>query len=267
VRPTQWEITASVEHQLAENLAVAVGYFRRRYQNLTAVVNTAVSAADYTPLVIANPLDGTPFTVYSQTAASIGRVNNVLLNSETLTQEYDGGELTVTRRFRQGFTLFGGVTVGSNRTFTAASFNPNDHINAGGYDPLDSRVMLNLSGIYELPWAIQFSSRLAYYSGQPLRRVYQMTPAIVPGLRQSSQDVQLLERGDVRKPAQSLWDVRFGRRFTGRGGLSIEPLVEIYNVLNENASLTEVETVGPTLGRISRNIDARLARFSVRVSF
>ena len=31
-RPTQWEATASVEQQLADNLAVTVSYFRRRYQ-------------------------------------------------------------------------------------------------------------------------------------------------------------------------------------------------------------------------------------------
>ena len=36
-------------------------------------------------------------------------------------------------------------------------------------------------------------------------------------------------------------------------------------MLNENASVTEVEQVGPALGRISRNIDGRLVRFGVKV--
>jgi len=61
--------------------------------------------------------------------------------------------------------------------------------------------------------------------------------------------------------------VRVGRQFRGARGATIEPLLEVYNVLNENGSLTEVETVGPTLGFISRNIDGRLVRFSVRVGF
>ena len=43
---------------------------------------------------------------------------------------------------------------------------------------------------------------------------------------------------------QTLLDVRVGRRSTVSRGLSFEPLVEVYNLLNENASLTEVETVG-----------------------
>ncbi len=159
------------------------------------------------------------------------------------------------------------MTVGSNEAWTSASQNPNDQINAGGYDPLDSRVMVNVSGIYQLPGSVSFSSRLAHYSGQPLRRVYQLTRTIVPGLGQTSQDVQLAPRGTFRRPDQTLWDVRVGRQFRGARGATIEPLLEVYNVLNENGSLTEVETVGPTLGFISRNIDGRLVRFSVRVGF
>ncbi|HEY8550292.1 MAG TPA: TonB-dependent receptor [Vicinamibacterales bacterium] len=266
-RPTQWEVTASLEHQLSENLAVTLSYFRRRYSDLYAVVNVAVTADDYTPLSIVNPLDGRPLTIYSQNADSIGRVDNVLLNSDRLTQSYDGGEITVTRRFTDGITVFGGVTIGSNKSSSSASLNPNDQINAYGYDPLDSRVMVNTSAIAPLPGGFSFSSRFAHYSGQPLRRIYQLTRTIVPELGQTSQDVQLAPRGEYRRPDQTLWDVRVGRRFQGLRGTTIEPLFEIYNLLNENASLTEVETVGPSLGRISRNIDGRLLRFSVRVSF
>jgi hypothetical protein len=267
VRPTQWEATASVEQQVSGNLSFSVSYFHRRYHNLTAVVNTAVSADDYSPLVITNPLDGEPFTVYNQSAASIGHVDNVLLNSDLLTQEYDGVDVTVNRRFDENLTLFGGVTVGRNKAATSASRNPNDLINSSGYDPLDSRVILNLSGIYRLPWAVNFSSHFAYYSGQPLRRVYTISPSIVPGLRQTNQDVLLVPTGTYRKPDQTLLDVRLGRRFTGPTGISFEPQIEVYNLLNENGSLTEVEQVGASLGRISRNIDGRLVRFSLRVGF
>ncbi len=265
-RPTQWEFAASLEHQFANDLAVAVSWFRRDYSNLTEVVNVAVSADDYTPLAITNPLDGSPFTIYNQSAASIGRVDNVLLNSDLLEQTYDGVEVTVNRRFGNGLALFGGVTLGRNKVHTSASRNPNDQINASGYDPLDSRVMVNLSGIYSLPWNLQASAHFAHYSGQPLNRIYTVTRTVVPELRQASQNVLLLPAGEVRKDDQSLLDLRLGRRFLVRG-LTIEPLVEIYNVLNENASLTEVEQVGPALGRISRNLDARLLRLGVKVNF
>jgi hypothetical protein len=64
-----------------------------------------------------------------------------------------------------------------------------------------------------------------------------------------------------------LWDLRFGRSFKSARGSTVEPLLEIYNVLNENGSLAEVETVGSSLGRISRNIDGRLLRVSLRLAF
>jgi outer membrane receptor protein involved in Fe transport len=267
VRPRQWEFTASVEHQLADDFAVSASYFYRDYRDLTAVVNVAVSPADYSPLTITNPLDGTPFTIYNQSAASIGKVDNLLTNSDLLTQTYHGAEITVNRRFRNNLTLFGGVTVGSNKAATSASTNPNDLINAAGYDLLDSRVIVNFSGVYRLPWSLNVSGHLANYSGQPLRRIYTVTRTVVPTLRQTSQDVNLLPAGDARKPDQTLLDLRLGRRFQGGRGLTIEPLVEVYNLLNENASVQEVEQVGVALGRISRNIDGRIFRFGAKVSF
>lgn len=266
-RPRQWEVTASLEHQLAEDFAVTASYFYRDYVDLTAVVNVAVSPDDFTPLTITNPLDGQPFTIYNQSPASIGRVDNLLTNSDLLKQTYHGAEVTFNRRFRSNLTLFGGVTVGSNKAATSASRNPNDLINAAGYDLLDSRVIVNVSGIYRLPWNVNVSSHLAHYTGQPLRRIYTVTRTVVPTLRQTSQDVNLLPAGDVRRPAQTLLDVRLGRRFNGRNGVAFEPLLEIYNLLNENASVQEVEGVGVALGRISRNIDGRLLRFGLKVTF
>lgn len=265
-RPTQWEATASVERQLANNFGIAASYFYRTYRDLTAVVNVAVTPEDFTPLTIANPLDGQPFTIYNQSAASIGKVDNLLTNSSALEQRYQGGEVTVNRR-HDDLTLFGGVTVGWNRVGGSASRNPNDRINTTGFDLLDSRVIANFSAIYRLPWAIDLSSHAAFYAGQPLRRIYTVTRTVVPALRQASQDVTLLPAGTVRKPNQTLVDVRLGRRFQTIHGVTAEPLLEVFNLLNENASLQEVEQVGPALGRISRNIDGRLVRFGVKVSF
>jgi hypothetical protein len=266
-RPTQWEASVSLERQVASNLAVSASYYRRRYQDLTAVVNVAVTADDYTPLTIANPLNGTPFTIYNQSAASIGRVDNLLTNSNLLTQEYEGVELTVSRRFNAGLTLFGGVTLGKNTAATSASLNPNDRINDGGYDLLDSKVIVNVSGLYQFPWGVTAATHLAHYSGQPLRRIYTVTRTVVPALRQTSQDVLLVPTGTFRKPDQTLLDLRFGRQFRRADVGTIEPLLEIYNVLNENGSITEVEQVGTALGRISRNIDGRLVRISLKVGF
>jgi outer membrane receptor protein involved in Fe transport len=268
-RPTQWEYAATVEHQLADDFAVALSYFHRRYSNLTAVVNTALTFDDYSPLTITNPLDGTPFTIYNQNAGTIGRVDNVLTNVPNLEQTYHGVEATVNRRFKDGLTLFGGITLGHNRSTSpsAVGGNPNGYINADGYDLLDSPLILNFSGIYELPWQVNLSGHLGYFTGQPLRRLYTVTRTIAPTLRQVSQEVALLPAGDERKPNQTLLDLRLGRSFRLGRGINVEPLVEVYNLLNENASVTEVEQVGAALGRVSRNLDGRLVRLGFKVAF
>jgi len=218
-------------------------------------------------VTIVNPLDGQPFTIYNQSAASIGKVDNLLTNSSALEQRYKGVEVTVNHRYRSNLTLFGGVTVGWNRVAGSASRNPNDQINTDGFDLLDSRVITNFSAVYRLPWAFDVSSHFAYYAGQPLRRIYTVTRTVLPQLRQTSQDVNLLPAGVERKPNQTLLDIRLGRKFRAGYGLTAEPLLEIFNLLNENASVQEVEQVGPALGRISRNIDGRIVRFGVKVSF
>ena len=108
------------------------------------------------------------------------------------------------------------MTVGSNKAATSASPNPNDQINAAGYDLLDSRVIVERVGASTGCRGRSTSRRTwRYYAGQPLRRIYTITRTVVPALRQTSQDVQLLPAGDVRKPDQTLLDVRLGRRFRG----------------------------------------------------
>src|SRR5690606_16490238 len=121
--------------------------------------------------------------------------------------------------------------------------------------------------IYQLPWQATISGHLGYYTGQPLRRLYTVTRTIAPTLRQVSQQVALLPAGEERKPNQTLLDLRLGRNFRLGRGLSVEPILEVYNLLNENASVTEVEQVGPALGRVSRNLDGRLVRLGVKVAF
>jgi hypothetical protein len=110
------------------------------------------------------------------------------------------------------------------------------------------------------------SGHYQYKTGQPLRRDFTVTRALVPNLTQVNQRVLLSPAGEFRKNSLSLLDIRVTKRFAV-GNVSIEPTIDLFNVLNENAALQEVETVGPALGRISRNVDGRTLRFGGRVQF
>jgi hypothetical protein len=265
-RPYQWEYTATVEHQLSQRVGVTVSYFRRKYFDVYQAVNQALTDADYVPVTITSPLDGQPFTIYNQTTASVGRFDNVVKNVDGLGSRYNGFEISFDRRFADNFALFGGYTLGAHKECTSASSNPNDRINNCGYHLFDSTHIGNFSGLYRLPGEVMLSGHYQYKTGQPLRRDFTVTRALVPTLTQVNQRVLLSAAGEVRKESLSLLDFRLTKRFR-IGNTSFEPTLDVYNVLNENAALSEVETVGPALGRISRNVDGRTMRIGARVQF
>jgi hypothetical protein len=267
-RPQQWEFTASLDHQLLKDLAVSVSYYHRRYSNLYATVNAALRPSDYMPVTITNPLTNQPLTIYNQNPATASLVDNVLTNSPDLSSKYNGFEVSLNKRMANNFMLFAGFTVSSNKecSAAAASTNPNDRINACGYSPFDSRYITNVSGIYQLPHGFHLSSHFQYVTGRPTRRDFVVTRALVPNLTQVNQRVTLVPAGDLRLPAWSLLDVRVSKVFQV-GKVLVEPLLDLYNLLNENAPLSEVTTVGPALGRVSENVDGRLIRFGAKLSF
>jgi hypothetical protein len=79
--------------------------------------------------------------------------------------------------------------------------------------------------------------------------------------------VVLVARGGERQEDLSLLNVRVSKRFNLGPRMTLEPTIDVYNLLNENAAIDEVQTVGPALGRISRNVDGRTLRFAARFLF
>jgi len=265
-RPNQWEANVTLERQLTRTVGMTVGYFRRQYYAGYATVNRALSTADYTPVTITSPLDGQPFTVYNQTPASVGRFDNVVGNFDLLGVRYNGFEVTFDKRFANKFALFGGYTYGVGKQCTSASTNPNDRINSCGYHSYDSPNITNLSGVYELPGAVQFSGHYQYKTGQPQTRTFTVTRTQVPNLTQVTQAVLLAPSGEFRYPSLSVLDLRLSRKFKF-GGVSLEPTMDSYNLFNENAAINQVQIVGPALGQIVQNVDGRTIRFGATLQF
>jgi hypothetical protein len=265
-RPYQWEQSVTLEHQLQKSLAVSVSYYHRRFYDDFDTVNIAIGPSDYTSVTIPNPLNGEPFTVYNQTPSSASRVENVVMNADALETWYNGFQIAVDKRMSNNFKLFGGITIGADKSCGSASTNPNSQFNNCGYGTSDSRFMGNFSAIYRLPGDVNLASHVQQVSGKPLATTYTVTRADIPNLTQVSQSVNLQPVGARRKEAWTLVDLRLSKVFRF-GNKSVEALGELYNVTNENAALNEVTNVGPTFGRISSNVDGRIARFGLKLAF
>jgi hypothetical protein len=81
-----------------------------------------------------------------------------------------------------------------------------------------------------------------------------------------SQAVDLLPRGHVRLDRMNLLDLRLTRRFTARGA-RFEGVADVYNLLNTDVPVAEVETVGGSLRRPVAIVDGRLLRLGVKLNF
>ncbi len=106
------ETSLAVQHELARGLSVSGSWFRRSTNNQRRTDNLLVSHADYFPVNIINPLDGTPLTVYNLDPNKRGQLDQIDCNStdsDTRSRVYNGYELGLAGRLH-GASFFGGWT-------------------------------------------------------------------------------------------------------------------------------------------------------------
>jgi hypothetical protein len=116
------EFSASVQHQIVPRVAVDFGYFRRWYGNFTVVDNRAVGPADFTRYSITVPTDSrlpnsgqTLSGLYELIPSKVGLVDNYTTfadNYGKMIEHWNGFDLTVQARPREGVTLQGGWNTG-----------------------------------------------------------------------------------------------------------------------------------------------------------
>lgn len=102
-----------VEHQLLPGLGATFMWYHREWRNLQRTDNDLVTFADYTPVDIVSPLDGTVITAFNLNAAKRGLVQQVDRNAtdtSTRRNSYNAFELSLTGRLPGGGNAFGGWT-------------------------------------------------------------------------------------------------------------------------------------------------------------
>jgi len=126
-RPDQWELEASVQHQLMPRVGMEVGYFRRWYGNFTVTDNTLVSPSDYTKYSFTAPVDsrlpdGGGYLVdnnYNLNPDKVGQVSNFFTlasNYGKQIEHWNGVDLNFNIRPKAGMLLQGGMSTGKTTT-------------------------------------------------------------------------------------------------------------------------------------------------------
>jgi Carboxypeptidase regulatory-like domain len=274
-RPYTWEYTFVVQQEILPQFTVSAGYFYRQNRDNIGVANTDVPASDYTPYTINNPLTGGALTVYNEDAAERGQIYLLESNYKQLNSDYNGVDLIAKKIFPgKGAFVQASLTIGrlyGNNLYglsTPADLNnPNNLYNALGAIGQDSTYQFHVNGAYPLPWHFKLSGNYQYLTGQPFTPSYTVNTAIDPGLTQLTQAINLVKPGSERLPNLSLLDFRVSRTFTVHERWKIEPMADLYNVLNVNTPYTEVTTVGANLGHYSANTEGRFLKVGLQVNF
>ena len=257
------EITAGVEHEVMPNLRVGVMYYHRTNRRDTGNRNAAVPPTAYTAVQVPNPLGGN-ITIYNLDRAYVGRQDLVRDNIDLLDADYNGVEVTATKRFSDRWQMLFGFTAGKNEGGQSfGEFNdPNNLVNQQGIVGNDATYQFKLAGTYLMPKTdIAVSGSLLRNTGYPRQFTYSVTRSVYSGLTRSSQTIRVDERGVERRPGVTLVDLRISRPFKLANGRSIEPQLDIFNIANNDVLVNMVDAVGPRLGYPSEILAPRIVRF------
>jgi hypothetical protein len=202
----------TLQHQLAEGLALNAGYFRTWYGGFLATDNRAVAGAgNFDSYCVTAPTDsrlpgggGNQICgLYDIKPALFGRVDNLVTQASNYgkqTQVYNGVDLTLNGRFGQGGQFSGGLSLG--RTVTGNCFlNDNPSVTTAAFPnvpalpatstvprnsqfcnaapPWSSGTQVKFLAVYPLPWDLETAAIFQNSPGVPITASYVITNAQV----------------------------------------------------------------------------------------
>jgi hypothetical protein len=310
-RQANWEFSASVQRELLPRVAVDVGYFRRAWAHFQVTDNLLVGPADFNSFNVTAPTDprlpgGGGYTLtgfYDVVPTKAGQVQNLNALSDDYGSQFEnwnGVDLTVDARLRNGLTFQGGFSTGKvmedNCEIVAKLPEMNNQGAIGGGTPASWRAaqychrespfltQFKAYGVYIIPRVdVQLSGSFRSIPGQ--------TPATPPNNDVNaafvasnaflatnstlgrplsggvpSVTLQLLEPYTKYVDRRNELDMRFGKVFRMRGRSRAVVSLDLYNALNSDAVINVNQSFASYLRPIEI-LNARVAKVSVNFDF
>ena len=171
-RPYQLMYNVGVSHELVSGTSVQVEWFHSDFKNLIARNNVARTAADYTLVNVANPIDGSVVPYYNVSTAKSAAITNVDSTDPNLKRWYNGVEINFNSRLPHGVRLFGGTSTerAISNSCSAATNDPNLLLFCdGSKNNIPWITQGKLAGTVPLPWyGVTVSAALQALAGTPL---------------------------------------------------------------------------------------------------
>jgi hypothetical protein len=282
-RLANWELSASVQHELAPRVGLNVGYYRRWFKNFTITDNLATGAADYSEFSVTAPVDprlpeGGGYVIsglYDLNPDKVGQVDNYTTFARDYGDQvhnWHGVDATINMRLDNGLMLQGGMSTGRTLTDNCGIHAQLPEVQGDGYEAhsLDRRAVS--SGLdsnpfcrVETPFLTQFKA-LGTYTVPRLDVLLAATVISFPGPERlanyvvpSSQveaslgrplsggaanvTVPLFRPGQEYGERAAMIDLRVGKILRFAGLRTVLNL-DIYNALNSNEVTAETHNYG-----------------------
>ena len=253
-RGYNWEFGVGVQREIAPRVSVDVGYFRRLYGNFRVTDNTALAASDYTMFSIVAPT-APGLSTSGQTINGLFDANKVVQATNLTTrasnygdqfEHWNGVDVSVSARPRNGIFVFGGFNVG--KTMTDNCQVPVKVPESLGTTPLDFchietpfLTQVKLNGAYTVPKAdVQLSATFQSVQGPSVLANYTITQRApgVPLVGSGTQTVSLIPPGTEYGDRLNEVDLRIGKVFRVNKTRTMVNL-DIFNLFNSSAVTSE----------------------------
>ena len=316
VRPYDWQFSTSVQQELLPRVSAEFGFSRRWWGNFTVTDNRAIGPEDFDTYTFTAPSDPRLPTsgqslsyILRNNRTAFGAVDNYLTlasNYGDVTAYWQGVDMTVNARVREGFTVQGGFTAGAGtRDFCdVASQLPELYATVGSIllnaptTPVQQASTCRIEepwlwawrglGSYIVPKVdVQISAIMRSQpnvtatndpasNGQSLNATYfQTNAAILAALGRPiaggapTVALDLARPGDVYPHRLNTVDMRF-TKIVRIGRTRTNVGVDLYNLFNANTGITfnqNFGTDGSTWLRPNAILNPRYVRFNATIDF
>lgn len=281
------EVIAGFDHELMDNFGVGVAYIHRQIGRFTFNVPEGLTPSMFSPATFTANCGNTSceqasYTGTYYTLASALPSTRVEMNQD-FRRIFHGLEFTARKRMSNKWMLNGSLTL-NNATYNAPPEGYQDTIAGDIFGlaalPMDptnrefieghqalinsARWVAKLSGMYQLPWGINFAGTVNARQGFPFIPNI-LSPSRPNGL--GTIRVMVEPYAASRYDNLTLIDIKAEKRFTF-DKVTMNASVDVFNLGNGNTVLNRVTTQNSaTANRVTEVTGPRVLRFGLRFSF
>jgi len=216
------------------------------------------------PVVLRDPFDGQPATIYTYPSSYAGAAfnqNKVLNAASDRFDDYHSFELTMNKRFSKRWNMSSSYWLTQTHQW----------IRATPTSPNDDRFPINdtwawearADANYRFPWDINTSVNVRAASGAKGQRTQTFTDS---RLLQGTVTLRMEEFGAQHGPLVPVTSFRVAKKFRASDRYAVDVNFSVFNLINSSAPVA-ISYLSGTFGRITDILAPRVARIGLQFSF